>query len=134
MAWHSMPRTRLAGQSCLSKPPVLKPPVTCKEILPTCLACLPPPLPPRNKYEIVPNRELRGLGLANLLGAMFHCYTTTGSFSRSGVANMVGAKTRERCTEMLLLCTSPLPCWLTPLRPHAPSRRNLGHLAGFLSA
>ena len=36
----------------------------------------------------------RGLGLANLMGAAFNCYTTTGSFSRSAVMNDVGAKTQ----------------------------------------
>jgi hypothetical protein len=39
-------------------------------------------------------QELRGLGLANLVGAAFNCYTTTGSFSRSAVMNDVGAKTQ----------------------------------------
>ena len=41
-----------------------------------------------------PTQELRGLGLANLVGAAFNCYTTTGSFSRSAVMNDVGAKTQ----------------------------------------
>lgn len=41
-----------------------------------------------------PTQELRGLGLANLVGSMFNCYTTTGSFSRSSVMDMVGAKTQ----------------------------------------
>lgn len=31
-----------------------------------------------------------GLGIANLAGAMWSCYTTTGSFSRSAVNNSVG--------------------------------------------
>lgn len=39
-------------------------------------------------------QELRGLGLANLMGAAFNCYTTTGSFSRSAIMNDVGAKTQ----------------------------------------
>lgn len=39
-------------------------------------------------------QELRGLGLANLVGAAFNCYTTTGSFSRSAIMNDVGAKTQ----------------------------------------
>jgi sulfate transporter 4 len=34
------------------------------------------------------------LGLANLGGAIFNCYTTTGSFSRSAVNNSVGAVTQ----------------------------------------
>lgn len=47
----------------------------------------------KNKYTLDATQELRGLGIANLLGAMFNCYTTTGSFSRSAVNNEVGAKT-----------------------------------------
>ncbi|KAG2497041.1 hypothetical protein HYH03_005043 [Edaphochlamys debaryana] len=47
----------------------------------------------KNKYELVPNQEIIGLGLANFAGAAFHCYTTTGSFSRSAVNNESGAKT-----------------------------------------
>lgn len=35
-----------------------------------------------------------GLGLANLAGSMFNCYTTTGSFSRSAVNNLSGAKSQ----------------------------------------
>jgi len=41
-----------------------------------------------------PTQELRGLGLANLVGACFNCYTTTGSFSRSSVMDMVGSRTQ----------------------------------------
>ena len=48
----------------------------------------PPCNPPR--YRLNYTQELRGLGLANLAGAMFNCYTTTGSFSRSAVNNSVG--------------------------------------------
>ncbi|KAG2433274.1 hypothetical protein HXX76_008342 [Chlamydomonas incerta] len=47
----------------------------------------------KNKYELVANQEIVGLGLANFAGAAFHCYTTTGSFSRSAVNNESGAKT-----------------------------------------
>ena len=36
----------------------------------------------KNHYELVPNQEITGLGLANFAGALFHSYTTTGSFSR----------------------------------------------------
>jgi sulfate transporter 4 len=41
-----------------------------------------------------PTQELTGLGVANLAGAMFNCYTTTGSFSRSAVNNLSGAKSQ----------------------------------------
>lgn len=47
----------------------------------------------KNKYKLHANQELRGLGIANLAGAMFNSYTTTGSFSRSAVNDSVGAKT-----------------------------------------
>ncbi len=47
----------------------------------------------KNKYKLEATQELRGLGIANLFGAMFNCYTTTGSFSRSAVNDSVGAKT-----------------------------------------
>lgn len=47
----------------------------------------------KNKYKLHANQELRGLGIANLAGAMFNAYTTTGSFSRSAVNDSVGAKT-----------------------------------------
>jgi hypothetical protein len=36
----------------------------------------------KNRYELVPNQEIVGLGLSNFAGAIFHSYTTTGSFSR----------------------------------------------------
>ena len=38
--------------------------------------------------------ELRALGIANIIGSCFHCYTNTGSFSRSAVMDVVGAKTQ----------------------------------------
>ena len=47
----------------------------------------------KNKYKLNATQELRGLGIANLFGAMFNCYTTTGSFSRSAVNDSVGART-----------------------------------------
>ncbi|KXZ46976.1 hypothetical protein GPECTOR_39g470 [Gonium pectorale] len=47
----------------------------------------------KNKYELAANQEIVGLGLANFVGSAFHCYTTTGSFSRSAVNNESGAKT-----------------------------------------
>ena len=41
-----------------------------------------------------PTQELQGLGIANLMGAAFNCYTTTGSFSRSAIMDNVGACTQ----------------------------------------
>ncbi len=57
-------------------------------------------------------QELRGLGLANLVGAAFNCYTTTGSFSRSAIMHDVGAKTQ------LAGIISGAPSWdITSLSP-----------------
>ena len=43
-----------------------------------------------NKYQLNFTQELRGLGIANIAGALFSAYTTTGSFSRSVINNSVG--------------------------------------------
>ncbi|KAK6929296.1 STAS domain [Dillenia turbinata] len=47
----------------------------------------------KNGYELDSNRELVGLGVANICGSFFSAYPTTGSFSRSAVNNESGAKT-----------------------------------------
>jgi sulfate transporter 4 len=46
----------------------------------------------KHKYELDSSTELIGLGVANFLGAVFHSYPVTGSFSRSAVNNEAGAK------------------------------------------
>jgi sulfate transporter 4 len=48
----------------------------------------------KNGYEISPSSEIRGLGIANIVGSCFSCYTSTGSFSRSSVNDTAGAKTQ----------------------------------------
>lgn len=45
----------------------------------------------KNRYELAATQELTGLGLANIVGSAFQCYTTTGSFSRSAIMDNVGA-------------------------------------------
>ena len=47
----------------------------------------------RHRYEVDANRELVGLGLANVVGAFFSAYPTTGGFSRTAVNDDAGAKT-----------------------------------------
>jgi len=47
----------------------------------------------REKYHIEPNRELIGLGLANIGGSFFSAYPVTGGFSRSAVNYESGART-----------------------------------------
>eukprot|EP00444_Apocalathium_aciculiferum_P006014 CAMPEP_0183391480 /NCGR_PEP_ID=MMETSP0370-20130417/6441_1 /TAXON_ID=268820 /ORGANISM="Peridinium aciculiferum, Strain PAER-2" /LENGTH=796 /DNA_ID=CAMNT_0025571201 /DNA_START=54 /DNA_END=2444 /DNA_ORIENTATION=+ len=48
----------------------------------------------KNGYSIDSTQELLAQGVANLVGSFFSCYTATGSFSRSAVNDMVGAKTQ----------------------------------------
>ncbi len=68
----------------------------------------------KNRYELDATQELRGLGLANLVGAAFNCYTTTGSFSRSAVMDTVGARTQAAgltggfAVMVVLLALTPL--------------------------
>jgi SulP family sulfate permease len=47
----------------------------------------------RERYAIDSNRELEGLGLANLVGSFFSGYPVTGGFSRTAVNYQAGART-----------------------------------------
>jgi sulfate transporter 4 len=71
----------------------------------------------KNKYKLHATQELRGLGIANLAGAVFNCYTTTGSFSRSAVNDSVGAQTPLSgfVTGVLVMFTL---LFLTPIFTH----------------
>ncbi len=44
-------------------------------------------------YKVIPNQELIGLGLANIIGSLFKAFPTTGGFSRTAVNDQAGAKT-----------------------------------------
>jgi SulP family sulfate permease len=44
-------------------------------------------------YELNPNQELIGLGLANIVGSFFKAFPVTGGFSRTAVNDQAGAKT-----------------------------------------
>ena len=44
-------------------------------------------------YKIIPNQELIALGAANIGGAFFKAFPTTGGFSRTAVNDQTGAKT-----------------------------------------
>ncbi len=48
----------------------------------------------KHRYKIDPNRELIGLGLANILGSVFQSFPTTGGFSRTAVNEQAGARTK----------------------------------------
>src|SRR5690625_3208149 len=61
----------------------------------------------REKYKIDPNKELVGLGLANVAGSFFSAYPVTGGFSRSAVNYQAGARTplATIITAILILLT-----------------------------
>lgn len=61
----------------------------------------------KEKYKIVPNKELVGLGLANVAGSFFSAYPVTGGFSRSAVNYQAGARTplATMITAVLILLT-----------------------------
>ena len=44
-------------------------------------------------HKVIPNKELIGLGAANVIGAFFQSYSVTGGFSRSAVNQQAGANT-----------------------------------------
>ena len=47
----------------------------------------------KHRYKVDANRELVGLGVANVVGAIFRGYPVTGGFSRSAVNDQAGART-----------------------------------------
>nr|WP_221434270.1 solute carrier family 26 protein [Geomicrobium halophilum] len=61
----------------------------------------------KEKYKIDPNKELVGLGLANVGGSFFSAYPVTGGFSRSAVNFESGARTplASIITAVLILLT-----------------------------
>ncbi len=65
-------------------------------------------------YKVVPNQELISLGLANIGGAFFQSYPTTGGFSRTAVNDQAGAKTGMASIISALLIVLTL-LFLTPL-------------------
>lgn len=73
----------------------------------------------KNHYQLNFGQELRGLGIANLAGAMFNTYTTTGSFSRSAVMDQCGAKTQLAAYIQAILVGITLLC-LTPVFKNMP--------------
>lgn len=70
-------------------------------------------------YEVSPNQELIGLGLANIGGALFRAFPTTGGFSRTAVNDQAGARTglASIISAVLILLTL---LFLTPLFYYLP--------------
>ncbi|XP_031381640.1 sulfate transporter 4.1, chloroplastic-like isoform X1 [Punica granatum] len=73
----------------------------------------------KNGYELDSNQELFGLGVANVCGAFFSAYPTTGSFSRSAVNHESGAKTGVSgiVTGIIMGCAL---LFMTPLFEYIP--------------
>ena len=73
----------------------------------------------REKYRIDPNRELGGLGLANLAAALFSGYPVTGGFSRTAVNHRAGARSglASLVTAIVILA---ILLWFTSLFHYLP--------------
>ncbi|MEM9546327.1 MAG: solute carrier family 26 protein [Bacteroidota bacterium] len=70
-------------------------------------------------YQISPNQELIALGAANIGGALFQSFPTTGGFSRTAVNNQSGAKTGMASIISAILIALTL-LFLTPLFYYLP--------------
>ncbi|EAR09153.1 SulP family inorganic anion transporter [Reinekea blandensis] len=71
------------------------------------------------RYEIDANKELVGLGLANVVGSFFKAMPVTGGFSRTAVNNNAGANTGLAAIITAVLIGISL-LFLTPLFYHIP--------------
>lgn len=74
----------------------------------------------KEKYRINPNRELVGLGIANLATAFFSGYPVTGGFSRTAVNHRAGARTGMASLVTALLIGVIL-LWFTHLFHYLPT-------------
>jgi SulP family sulfate permease len=72
------------------------------------------------RYEIDANKELVGLGLANIVGAFFKAMPVTGGFSRTAVNKNAGANTGLASIITAVLIGISL-IFLTPLFYHIPN-------------
>jgi SulP family sulfate permease len=75
-----------------------------------------------NKHgdKVDPNQELIGLGVANIGGALFQSYPTTGGFSRTAVNDQAGSKTgMASIISAIIIALTVL--FLTPLFYYLPS-------------
>jgi len=70
-------------------------------------------------YKVLPNQELIGLGLANVVGSFFQSFPTTGGFSRTAVNDQAGAKTGLAAIISAVLIIITL-LFLTPLFYNLP--------------
>jgi len=73
----------------------------------------------KHKYDIDPNQELVGLGLANVFGSFFTAYPVTGGFSRTAVNDQAGART-GMASVITAVGVALTLLFLTPLFTHMP--------------
>lgn len=74
----------------------------------------------KHGYKVDPNQELIGLGAANIGGALFQSYPTTGGFSRTAVNDQAGSKTgMASIISAVIIALTVL--FLTPLFYYLPS-------------
>ena len=74
----------------------------------------------KHKNQLRPNQELIALGTANIVGAFFKSYPTTGSFTRSAINDLSGAKTGLANLVSAIIVVLTL-LFLTPLFYYLPS-------------
>lgn len=74
----------------------------------------------RSSYEVNPNRELLGLGAANVVSSLFSGYPVTGGFSRTAVMYQTGARTQRAAIIAAAAILLTLLA-LTPLFYHLPN-------------
>lgn len=73
----------------------------------------------KGKYEISVQQEIMAMGIANVFGAMFSSYATTGSFSRSAVSADIGAKRQLQGT-ITGVCVMLVLLFITPVFERVP--------------
>ena len=74
----------------------------------------------KHKNPLKPNQELIALGTANIAGAFFKSYPTTGSFTRTAINDLSGAKTGLASLVSAIIVALTL-LFLTPLFYYLPS-------------
>lgn len=74
----------------------------------------------KEKYRIDPNRELLGLGVANMATSFFSGYPVTGGFSRTAVNHRAGARTGLAGLVTSLIISAIL-LWFTQLFHYLPT-------------
>ena len=74
----------------------------------------------RHRYEIEPNQELFGLGMANVASGVFGGFPVTGGFSRTAVSDAAGTKT-PLASIIAALLIIPTVLFLTPVFASLPN-------------